>query len=85
MAPQGVDAVLGGGAEVGSDAAEFDGARFGAEAAGDLLLGFPEVYRALQSGELVAQRHADGRYRIMRVAADAWIASLVTFGYPPSP
>ena len=35
-----VDAVLGGGAEVGSDAAEFGGACFGAESAGDLLLGF---------------------------------------------
>ena len=31
---------FGGGAEVGSDAAEFDGARFGAESAGDFLLRF---------------------------------------------
>ena len=34
----GVDAVLGRGAEVGSDAAELNGARLGSESAGDLLL-----------------------------------------------
>ena len=35
-----MDAVFGGGAEVGSDAAEFDGSCFGAESAGDFLLRF---------------------------------------------
>jgi len=34
----GIDAVLGRGAEVGSDAAELNGARLGSESAGDLLL-----------------------------------------------
>lgn len=39
------------------------------------------VYRALAAGALVGTRNAGGRYRIPRAAADAWIASLVKYGY----
>ena len=40
MASHGSVPFFGGGAEVGSDAAEFDGARFGAKSDGDFLLSF---------------------------------------------